>query len=59
MIDIDGLWKNFCRFNVRAWQPNALLEKSEQKAFDLIGGKGGTRTLDPGIMRTTPGKKAQ
>jgi hypothetical protein len=35
-----------------------LLDGKSQ-LFDFIGGKGGTRTLDPGIMRTMPGKKAQ
>jgi hypothetical protein len=31
---------------------------SVSQVFDFIGGKGGTRTLDPGIMRTIPCKKA-
>jgi hypothetical protein len=28
------------------------------QTLEWLGGKGGTRTLDPGIMRTGPGKKA-
>ncbi len=31
--------------------------RTRSQVLDFIGGKGGTRTLDPGIMRKEPGKK--
>jgi hypothetical protein len=30
--------------------PEVGTKKAEHQLFDFIGGKGGTRTLDPGIM---------
>ena len=53
---VSPLWaQKFRQPSLAAKMPGS---KVNSQLFDFIGGKGGTRTLDPGIMRTIPGKKA-